>query len=590
MGMKKTDENKVIKAIRAGQFKDQYLVYSRKSTDDTDNQRNSIAFQKSGNRSFAASSGLPVADVTITGFASAGFISEKHSAFKQGETFEVTKDGRMIMKIERPKFQKLMYFLNEGYIKGVILYSWDRASRNEADGVALKKLIKRGVDIRFVTTDYDKNSSGALHMDIDDMFSQHHSRVTREKVTEAMKKLRTDGKCTYRAPIGYLNEGNVDLKPHDPERAPLIRRTAEMYATGEWTYHSLAKWCNEQGMTTFPMRRKRTTDEMRAEEEDEVVIEQKTRPITYNHVARWLSNPFYMGLMLDANGQWIESTSHEAVIPPDLWHQVASVRAGNTVSVHYAKKLPLPYRGLIRCGGSCGDDRCERSYCPYVKKGITYYGLRCKPGCSNKLKSFNLPFLEHEIGVILGRLYFTPEECEQLDRDVRGDLGRAEARRAKQLGQIESKKKALRTKLAFLRSEKLSLLSSGAYTPEEYLAEEHKLDEELSSLRSDEEISDDAMAATVKEVCKLSELLKTLGMRWNYLLIDEKERIARLVFFELWMTGNVLEFSCTSGFKPIETRLSAMCEPIAWLSELIPARHSICLLYTSDAADDYFWV
>jgi len=171
------------KHIRRGDHQNRYLIYVRKSTDDEDIQKNSLKFQKQEVALFAQRQKLDIADVTLPGFATAGIIAEKHSAFKVDDDFEITKAGKMVVKIERPKFRRLLFYLKRGHFKGVIIYCWDRSCRNDGDEVAIKRLIQDGVDIRFVATTYETSSSGALHMDVEGMFAKHHSRLTSEKVT-----------------------------------------------------------------------------------------------------------------------------------------------------------------------------------------------------------------------------------------------------------------------------------------------------------------------------------------------------------------------------------------------------------------------
>ena len=543
------------KDILAGKYKDSYLPYSRKSTDDTDSQKNSITFQKKKLKDFCSDHGLAVAPITIKGFISNGYISEKHSAFKDGGEFTVTEDGQMMMQIERPKFQKLLHYLSKGYFKGAVFYCWDRASRNPADGVAIKKLISSGVDMRFVIADYDQSSAGALHMDVDDMFSQHHSRVTSEKVTANGKQTRKDGKVNYRAPIGYINEGNVDWKPLDPERAPIIAETFHMYATGDWTLSDIAFWCNEQGLRTVPMRRKRTQEEMLAEEEDEVTIEKVSRLITFNSVSRWLKSPFYIGMTLDEHGDYKKSASHEPLIDEKTFNRVQEQLNKKKVSKHYTDKLDLLYRGMIRCKD------CERAFCPYEKKNHLYLGLKCKKDCTNTTKSINEDFIQEQVGEILTHLYFTDSESEQIDAHIKNDLAVLEQRREKQLERNERRKKTIREKLAYLRTEKLNLLQTGAYTAPDYMEESKVLEDELLSLQTEEQISDEAMSATVKDILKLSELVKNISFYWEHLENNEKETITRLIFSELYVMDNVVSFQCSQGFKAFETRLLSFCDP-----------------------------
>ena len=137
--------------------------------------------------------------------------------------------------------------------------------------------------------------------------------------------------------------------------------------------------------------------------------------------------------------------------------------------------------------------------------------------------------------------------------------------------QTERKKKAIRADLKYLRDNKLSLLKAGVYSPEEWLQEQADKIAELEELQHEEQISERAMHDAMKEVVELSELLKNAVFYYEKANSDEKERIIRLVFSELTITEKALTFQCTEGFQPLEKRMLAFCDPIAWLSEL--ARH-----------------
>lgn len=406
----KTDAD-ILKDIHSGKYRDLYLVYNRKSTDEADNQKNSISYQRVENTRFAKREHLQIAQVTLVGLCTNGLISEKHSGFKENDELSFSDDGMVQYRIDRPKFQQMVQLVNAGYFKGIICLCWDRISRNKGDETIVRKLMKKGIDIRFSWATYDKSSSGELHMDIDGMFAVHHSRVTSEKVTVSTKNSREKGKCTYRAPIGYLNEGNMDHKPFDPVRAPIIAEMFELYATGDWSLSDLARQANKQGFTTVPMRSRRSKAEILADgdENENVVREKVSKPIDENGVSRILTNQFYTGKVIGPDGIYIESTSHEALVSDDVFNNVQALLNKKKVSVHYAEKLDHPLRGVVRCA------HCQRVYTPYTKKGILYFNARCVKGCTNTMKNCNFDFVTDKIKGLISNLYFTDEELIELE-------------------------------------------------------------------------------------------------------------------------------------------------------------------------------
>jgi DNA invertase Pin-like site-specific DNA recombinase len=550
------NEQKLLEEIESGKYRDSYLIYNRKSTDDENNQKNSISYQKTENTRFAANSILPIAPVTIEGFCSNGIISEKHSGFKEDNDITFADNGLVQYHIDRPKFQKMVQFVSQGYFKGIMCLCWDRISRNGGDDILIRKLMRKGIDIRFAYTTYDKSSSGALHMDIDGMFAQHYSRVTSEKITNVLRKAREDGICTYKAPIGYLNEGNMEHKPLDPIRAPIIKQMFIYYATGDWSLSDLARYAKEQGLITVPMRRKRTKSEMLAEEDDnEVEIEKISRPFNKNGISRIFANYFYIGKLKGSDNEYINSNSHEALIDDETFYQVQTMLKKKKVSVHYTEKIDLPLRGIVRCAD------CQRIYTPYYRKGILYFYSRCVSECENTSKSFNFAFISAKVGELISGLCFTSEEFDQMDASIDTDVALFEEKRKKEFEQIERKKKKIREDLSYIHSSKLTLLKTGVYTPEELLEEETRLNNELSLLQRDEIVSDVAMKETIKDIQKLSELIKNLMPKYELANPQEKEIIIRIIFSELYISQNILNYKCKRGFECFENRFKLLGGP-----------------------------
>jgi len=566
-----TTEETILKDIRSGKYRDCFLIYNRKSTDDTDNQKNSIKYQRSENTRFAYREHLPIAQVTLQGFCSDGIVSERHSGFKEDVQLAFGKDNTVQYRVERPKFYRLIQFLSQGYFRGVVFLCWDRASRNKGDDTILRKMMKAGVDVRFTLALYDKTSAGELHMDIDGMFSEHHSRVTREKVTITIRNKRAQGVCTHRAPVGYLNEGQMEHKAIDPVRAPVIRQLFEMAATGEWSLADLADWAIEQGFTMPPMRRRRTEEEILAEEEDDtrLEIEPISRVPTANSIHKILTNRFYTGRTLGNEGAWVESTSHEPLIADELFDRVQAQLGKRNRSAHYAQLLDYPLRSIVYCGV------CGRVYTPYPKKGIMYFGARCQAGCRNPVKNFNLDFIAEKVGLLIDKMSFTDDELTDIDARVGTDIALLESKRLSGLEAGERGKKKIREDLAYLNANRLMLLKTGAYTPEKLVAEETGLNLALGALKQAEDVSDISMRETIKDVEKLSELLKGAYPVYQLAKPEEKDRIIRIIFSELTLSENTLEYKCKNGFQALESRFVASSDLIGWLSELLKQREDI---------------
>jgi DNA invertase Pin-like site-specific DNA recombinase len=524
------------------QHHSKYLIYTRKSTDDAENQKNSIDYQIREALKMCERAQLTVAPVTIEGFCTAGIIKEHHSGFKQDEAFSILSDGTINQKVERPKFLILIDLLQKKQIMGIICLCWDRISRNEADDVIIKKLIIQGIDIRFVQTTYDKSSSGALHMDIDGAFSRHYSRVISEKVKNTTMKLREEGKCTYRSPIGYLDNGS-DNKSFDEERVSVVKRIFQLYATGEWSYTKLAQWANQQGLTTKPCRRKRTKSEkMTGVEVDS--IPKLSRKVTEKTIEVMLCNPFYIGKIIHGD-QWITSTAHQPLIDSKLFYKVQAVAKKKTTSIHYPELSFQTYRGLLRCGG------CNRAYTPYEQKGIIYYRCRCRTECVNTIKNINEAFITTGIQKLISKIAFSDAELVDIERDAHTQLNTITERRNTELEDSYRQLNKAMADLDYLSKEKLSFLRNQVMTIEEIKSEENRLQEIIDETQTKIKANSESTRAMLDYIITFSELIKNASLYFEHALNSEKRELTTHMFTELIVQDGNVKCVAKEGFAAL---------------------------------------
>lgn len=549
-------------------YADFYIAYTRKSTDDADNQKNSIEYQAQEIRRNLDSQGIQLAPLTIEGFCTDGVITEHHSGFKEDSDFETNPDGTISISVDRPKFLMLVNLLRQKKFKGVISLCWDRFSRNEADDMLTKKLLKQGIDVRFVQVQYDNSSSGALHMDIDGMFSRHYSRTISEKVRNTNRKLRNEGKCIYTPPIGYLSEGSGS-KPFDPERAPLVKLIFEMYATGEWSFSTLAHWANKNGLTTRPCRRKRTKEE-KLQGVELSDIPKVPRLITEASIFHILSNPFYIG-KITHKGQLFDSTAHQPLIDLSTYYKVQSVLKKKAVKMYYPQFEFFTYRGLVKCG-SCG-----RSYSPYIQKGIAYYRSRCRKGCTNPLKNINDKFITGKVQGILNRIHFTEPEIAAIEAYAWKELDKLTDRRNKQAEDIRLKKSKTEGNLDYLVRDKLNLLRTRVFTPDQLIEEETRLKELLASYEADIASLSVSTKAMLESIMSFSELARHVAAYFENGLDTEKRDIAMQVFTELYIENGDLKYKATEAYNALlmrhDTSVTSSCGEDYVVSEVVQIYH-----------------
>jgi hypothetical protein len=115
----------------------------------------------------------------------------------------------------------------------------------------------------------------------------------------------------------------------------------------------------------------------------------------------------------------------------------------------------------------------------------------------------------------------------------------------------------------------LLFLKTGVYTPDQFLAEEQRLQKELSTIIAQRStIENNNFDESFKNIKKLSELLKDLCLYDFYANPFEKDKIAQIVFSELFYSDKTLKYKCKNGFEALESRFVSSCAQNDWLSEV----------------------
>src|SRR6266571_5781960 len=175
------------------------------------------------------------------------------------EGYEVVErfreEGESAKTADRTELQKLLNFCrtHKGKVHFVIVYNLTRFAREKYDHFALRALLKSlGISLRSVTEPIDDTSTGKLMEGVLAAFAQFDNDVRSERTRGRMKAALELGRWTFLAPLGYLNAHRStgrSLIP-DPERAPLVRRAIQEFATGRFTKDELRKTVIALGLKT----------------------------------------------------------------------------------------------------------------------------------------------------------------------------------------------------------------------------------------------------------------------------------------------------------------------------------------------------
>ena len=219
------------------------------------------------------------------------------------ETETAAKQGRRM-------FTQMLTDLNARKADGLIIHKIDRSARNLRDWADLGDLIDRGVDVRFVSDNFDLLSRGGrLSADIQAVVAADYIRNLREEVKKGLYGRLKQGIYPFAAPIGYRNGGKGGkLKTIDPVTGPLVRYAFERYATRTVSFAELRHELAQRGLRT-----------------------KSGKPLYPNSLTLIFNNPFYAGVLrLGSTGETFAG-AHEPLIPTALFQRVQAILRGKTV-------------------------------------------------------------------------------------------------------------------------------------------------------------------------------------------------------------------------------------------------------------------
>ena len=282
-------------------LKPKYFLYARKSTEDDDHQIMSIEAQLFELREYARRENLEILQE----------FTESKSAKKPG----------------REKFNEMLALVES--LDGVGILAWhpDRLARNSVDGGKVIYLVDttKIVSLRFPTFWFEPTPQGLFMLQVAFGQSKYYSDNLVENINRGFRQKIRRGEWLTKAPFGYVNNFKTrTIEPH-PFHSKIVKRAFEEFATGKYTYESLADFLAELGVET----KNRT-------------------PLGKASIWRMLSNRAYLGLTKH-KGEYFEG-SFEAILSPAIFEAVQVVLKRKAKPRKSKELHNFPFRGLLTCG------------------------------------------------------------------------------------------------------------------------------------------------------------------------------------------------------------------------------------------------
>jgi site-specific DNA recombinase len=362
---------------------------------------------------------------------------------------------------DRPVLQMMLRELPALKVKYLIVHKVDRLARNRLDDAQLyERLVKMGITLVSVTENIDETPAGRLMHGMLASFAEYYSNNLAHEIRKGLRQKHENGGTPHKPPIGYMSKreliGNQDIRSVvvDPDRADLVRLAFQLYATGNWTLHSLADHLEEQGLRSRGTRR------------------YPERPLPYNRIHAMLHNPYYVGTVVWSGRRF--AGRHPKLVDQDTFDRVQMLLAANKVGGDRCQVHHHYLRGTIVCekclgrllfGRHRGRSGQQYDYFSCNNRSVRRKDTRCDSG------HYAVSAVEQKIEELYRSVRLTAAVKEQIRTELRQELSDRAA-----LIQLEAERHDRALKAIEKKQEKLvQLFYKDLVTETVFEAEQDKL-------------------------------------------------------------------------------------------------------------------
>ncbi len=277
-----------------------FFIYARKSTEDEARQVLSIDSQLDELREFARKESLQVVREYV-------------------EAKTAKEPGRSV-------FNEMMEAVENGEAEALLAWHPDRLSRNSVDGGRLVHDLDTGKlrDLKFPSTWFENTPQGKFVLSMALGMAKYYVDHLSVTIRRGIRKKLRDGVYPNMPPPGYMNDPKTRTIVFDEERAPIVRRMFETYATGDYSGADIRRMATEWGLVGV-----------------------RGKPLSMSRVHAILANTFYIGIF-KFSGEVYEGKHPPAHLPRTLQARAGRAPASRPqaspeeATVSLTRSDPLP--------------------------------------------------------------------------------------------------------------------------------------------------------------------------------------------------------------------------------------------------------
>ena len=401
------------------------------------------------------------------------------------------------------EFQQMLKFCKDhrNGVGFIVVHDLSRFARNMLDQLATEQALREsGVRLESVMEPADDTPSGRLHRNMLAAWHQFDNDRRGERTVVGMTEAAKRGRFPFKAPVGYINvsqrQGH-NLIP-DPKIAPLITKTFELFATGNYSKAEVLKKVNALGLTT-----------------------RNGRPMPMQTFQKLLENPIYAGWVVIPKWDMRVQGTFEPLVTQRTFDIVQDVLRGRKVvaKAYDRNNEDFPLRRFVRCG-VCGTPLTGANS-KGKRRPYPYY--RCRKDC---LGSIGRDDLESQFIRLLSWLKPSTELVAGFKTAVNGEWKRRQ-------GDAEAAYASIQQRLAKARERKDKLVNlrlDGDIDQTTYREQDDRLITEHEAagveLRQAE-----SQFLDLEGVLTFAERIVTAPTRlWLESSIDQRQRLQQILF------------------------------------------------------------
>ena len=419
---------------------------------------------------------------------------------------EYTDLGESAKTANRPGFREMIKRCQKDKtVDAIIVHKIDRFSRSNIDFFAYKAILKKeGIRLISVSENIEETPSGEFIENVLVAMAQFYSSNLAEEVLKGMKEKFRRGEWPFRAPIGYKNIR--DEKGHayiveDKKTSYLIKQMFKLYATGEYSFASLAEEMAERGLRT-----------------------RYGKHLSPERIKSVLANSFYVGKMR----LWGEERKgkHKPLVDEALFRQVQNVMKERKITQDRWQKRDFLLRGLLYC------QNCKRRLTAEVHERGSYY--RCPYNVNNPIcKEPYIPtkHLESQIEKLYSLMGPSPRLLKILKAEIEEVQNNFKAKSSNEIQDLKRRIRENESKMDTL----VDNLATKTITPEIYKKYSQRYEKEIKEARDRLAVLEKDYSSNFDFIDKCMILASTLSRLHRIFSFHQRKKLARALFKRIWV-------------------------------------------------------